>query len=53
MKTCRLQVLKQRKNALILKVVVFNFPSFSASLMIVEAVLRAFRVNKVGNIAFA
>lgn len=53
MKTSRLEVLMQKKNALILQVTVFNFPSFSASLMISEVVLRAFCINKVGNIAFA
>lgn len=52
LKTSRLEVLMQKKNALILIVTVFNFPSFSASLMIFEVVLRAFCINKVGSIAF-
>lgn len=53
MKTSRIEVLMQKKNALILKVTVFNFPSSSGSLMIFEVVLRAFCINRVGSIAFA
>lgn len=54
MKTSRLEVLMQeKKKALILRVSVFNFPSFSASLMIFEVVLHALCINKVGSNAFA